>query len=550
MTPQLQRSLGHPVWGPPLDVYLACSKNQVPTVLSHPDDIRNSLDILSTGNATCEVLEICLSLAEHQSELKLTMRPGLLAGCMIALRRYHDENALIKHAFGLLCLRMLALITQGALLECVNPQNITSVTNGVRSHPVLTRNVALVVQSWMAPKYDYPLKQKRYLRDLQWFQSSKANQLACFPKFGGMTSNDIELVLEILSANSELFQRLFRTFDFEGYCSLLFVIWQKLLRVHPVISQTIQLGNLVFRYWVRAYKIEHGVLRYMFIWTVGRLRDAGLTFRLTANSGRDLHTAIEAFVDKTYVPDIPSMDSMATHDVAGLTDFVLDGFKPEVLDMINPLLETLLSRVWVEIEDGDPPDNEAIIRLTASSLMLLSRKFTKGLDWTSLLALLLDEVDLINLLGRALLLHVDPPENKTKIHPIIFFEQRVPGIMRAIRQYAPELIIHTLNEGFGDWLKLFRWISSQHIIGPSRQEVQIQLHRKKLWLEIGVALGYDDRLFPCANPRCTGGDYAILPYDLAGVAMGGDMACVHFAATTLQTGPLNSQPAMKNRPSG
>ncbi|CAE6436968.1 unnamed protein product [Rhizoctonia solani] len=369
MTPQLQRSLGHPVWGPPLDVYLACSKNQVPTVLSHPDDIRNSLDILSTGNATCEVLEICLSLAEHQSELKLTMRPGLLAGCMIALRRYHDENALIKHAFGLLCLRMLALIIQGALLECVNPQNITSVTNGVRSHPVLTRNVALVVQSWMAPKYDYPLKQKRYLRDLQWFESSKANQLACFPKFGGMTSNDIELVLEILSANSELFQRLFRTFDFEGYCSLLFVIWQKLLRVHPVISQTIQLGNLVFRYWVRAYKIEHGVLRYMFIWTVGRLRDAGLTFRLTANSGRDLHTAIEAFVDKTYVPDIPSMDSMATHDVAGLTDFVLDGFKPEVLDMITPLLETLLSRVWVEIEDGDPPDNEAIIRLTASSLM-------------------------------------------------------------------------------------------------------------------------------------------------------------------------------------
>ncbi|KAH7332846.1 hypothetical protein B0J17DRAFT_677816 [Rhizoctonia solani] len=507
MTSQLQRSLIHPVWGPPLDIYLSYSKSQVPVTLPHPDDIRNCLDILTSGNATCESLEICLSLVNSQHELKLTMRQGLLAGCMTALRQYCDENPLIKHAFGLLCLRMLSFITQAALLECVNPQNLTSVTNGARSHPVLTRNVALAVQSWMAPKYDYPLKQKRYLRDLQWVENSETNQHTCLPKFGGMTGSDIEFLLEILSSNSELFQHLFRTYDFQGYCSLLFVIWQKLLWINPIISQTTLLGNLVFRYWTRAYKIEHGVLRYMFIWAVGRLRDAGSSFRLTSSSEEDLLAAIEAFIDKTYVPDIPCMDSMATHDVAGLTDFVVDGFRPEIFDMVTPVLETLLSRVWVEIEDGAPSDSEAIIRLTASSLMLLSRKFLKGLDWTSLLALLLDEVDLINLLGRVLLLNVDPPENKTKSHPIILFKQRVTAIMRAIRECAPELIIYTFNEGFGDWLKTFRWISSQHTIGSSPEEVQIQLLRKEAWLEIGVALGYDDKLLPCANPRCTGGDY-------------------------------------------
>jgi hypothetical protein len=126
------------------------------------------------------------------------------------------------------------------------------------------------------------------------------------------------------------------------------------------------------------------------------------------------------------------MEFMATHDVAGLTDFVVEGFKLEVLDMAIPLLEASFSRVWAEIEDGDPPDNEAINRLTASSLMygqppsfftcsshrysprLLSRKFLKKFDWTSLLALLLDEVDLIDLLGRVLLLHVKVTEDKVK----------------------------------------------------------------------------------------------------------------------------------------
>ncbi|CAE6501707.1 unnamed protein product [Rhizoctonia solani] len=409
MAQQLQRSLAHPIWGLPLDVYLAYTKSQTPINLPHPHDINNSLDVLRTGKVTCEDLEICLSLVNNQIELRSIMRQDLLAGCMTALRQYCGENPLINHSFGLLCLRMLAFITQVALLECVNPQNLTLATNGARSHPDLTKNVALVVQSWMDSEYDYPLKQKRHLRDLQWFEDPKTNQLTCFPKFGGMTSKDIEFLLDTLCANSELCQHLFRTFEFQGYCSLLFVIWQKLLRINPVIPQTAQLGNLAFRYWIRAYKIEHVVLRYMFMWSVGRLRDVCLSLRLTANSERDLRAVVEAFIDKTYVPDLPSMDSMATHDVTGLTDFIVDGFKPEILDMAIPVLETLLSRVWVEIEDGDPPDNEAIIRLTASSLMLLSRKFLKDLNWTAFLALLLDEVDLINLLGRVLLLHIDVP---------------------------------------------------------------------------------------------------------------------------------------------
>ncbi|CAE7143470.1 unnamed protein product [Rhizoctonia solani] len=507
---QLQRPPIHPLWGLPLHVYLTCTNNQAPILLPHLDDINNSLELLSTGEPTCEALELCLSLSGSQSELKLIMRQGLLPGCMAALRRYCNENPLITHAFGLLCLRMLALITQVALLECVNPQNLTSADDGVYSHSALTRNVALVVQSWMAPKYDYPMKQKRHLRDLQWFEDSVTNQLTCLPKVGGMTSNDIEFLLNTLSANSELCQHLFRTFDFQGYCALLFVVWQKLLRINPIISQAAQLGNLVFRYWIRAYKIEHGLLRYMFMWSVGRLRDAGSPLRLTANSEGDLRAVVEAFIDKTYVPDLPSMDSMATHDVAGLTDFVVDAFKPEVYDMAIPVLETLLSRVWVEIEDGDPPDNEAIIRLTNYSLRLLSRKFLKDLDWAALLALLLDEIDLINLLGRVLLLHLDVSGDETRFNPIVLFGQRVTAIMRALRECAPELVAYSFNEKLDDWLKTFRWISSQHIAGTDLEPMQSQLRRKDVWMEIGAALGYDDMLLPCANPRCAGGEYATL----------------------------------------
>jgi hypothetical protein len=139
--------------------------------------------------------------------------------------------------------------------------------------------------------------------------------------------------------------------------------------IRRVVSQSAQLGNLVFRYWPRAYEVEHGVLRYMFIWAIGRLRDAGSSLRLTSNSVGDLRAVIEAFIDKAYAPNIPEAEPIATHDIAGLTDFLVEGFQSEVIDMVNPLLEALLLRAWDEIEDGDPPDNEAIMRLTASTLM-------------------------------------------------------------------------------------------------------------------------------------------------------------------------------------
>ncbi|CAE6463516.1 unnamed protein product [Rhizoctonia solani] len=513
MTQQPEKFLVHPVWGLPLDVYLAHSRNLPPLLPPHPNKVKESLNLLGTGKASIKTLEICLSLVNNQNEITVFMRDDLLAGCMIGLRHYCDENPLIKHSYGLLCLRVLALIIEVALLECVNPQNLTSVTQNARSHKILTRNVALVVQSWMVPQYDYPLKQKRHLRDLQWFMNSETNQHTCFPKFGGLTASDIEFLLEILVSNSGLFQRLFSRSELRGYCSFLFVIWQKLLRINPTIPQTSKLGNLVFRYWICANKIEHSVLRHIFMWTICRLRDAGTSLRLTSNGENELRAVIKCFIDKTYIPNIPSMEFMATHDVAGLTDFVVDGFKPEVLDMAIPLLEASFSRIWAEIEDGDPPDNEAITRLTASTLMLLSRKFLKNFDWTALLALLLDEVDLIDLLGRVLMLHVDVPEDKVKNNPIILFRKRVTATMRAMYECAPELVAYTFNEKFGDWLKTLRWISSQHPSpGPEAKHNfgLDQNHRKDVWMEIGMALGYDDKLFSCNNPRCAGGDYANL----------------------------------------
>ncbi|KAF8703134.1 hypothetical protein RHS03_06264, partial [Rhizoctonia solani] len=513
MSQQLQKYLVHSAWGLPLDVYLAYAKKLPPPLPPHPDKVNDSLDLISTGKASLRDLETCLSLVNNQNEIKVFMREGLLTGCVTALRRYCEENPLIKHAYGLLCLRSLALITEVALLECVNPQNLTSVTQNARSHNILTRNVALVLQSWMAPQYDYPLKQKRHLRDLQWFTDFGSNQFICLPKFGRLAARDIEFILETLVSNSGLLQRLFRNYELQGHCSLLFVIWQKLLRINPIIPQTSKLGNLAFRYWICANKIEHSVLRHMFMWTITRLRDAGSSLRLTSNDANELRTVIECFIDKTYIPNIPSMEFMATHDVAGLTDFVVDGFKPEVLDMAIPLLEALFSRIWAEIEDGDPPDNEAVTRLTASSLMLLSRKFLKSFDWTALLALLLDEVDLVDLLGRVLLLHVKVTEDKRKNNPIILFRKRVTATMRAIYDCAPELVAYTFNEKFGDWLKTLRWISFQHPPqGPDvHNDIGLeQAHRKEVWMEIGMALGYDDKLFECDNPRCPGGDYAIV----------------------------------------
>jgi hypothetical protein len=85
--------------------------------------------------------------------------------------------------------------------------------------------------------------------------------------------------------------------------------------------------------------------------------------------------------------------------------------------------------------------------------------------------------------------------------------------MRAIYECAPEVVAYAFNEKFGDWLKTLRWISFQHPlqdIEPSHYLELDQNHRREVWMEIGMALGYDDKLFPCDNPRCPGADYGIL----------------------------------------
>lgn len=141
---------------------------------------------------------------------------------------------LINHAYGLLCLRMLALILQVAVLECIDKLTFTTVLKDCRTHPVLTRSVAAVVQGWMATEHDYRSRQRRHFRNLKWYRDpEKGNQQTCLPAVGGMSEEDIEFLLRVLNVNSERCQQLFRGYAFQGYCTMLFVIWQKLLNGNP-----------------------------------------------------------------------------------------------------------------------------------------------------------------------------------------------------------------------------------------------------------------------------------------------------------------------------
>jgi hypothetical protein len=85
--------------------------------------------------------------------------------------------------------------------------------------------------------------------------------------------------------------------------------------------------------------------------------------------------------------------------------------------------------------------------------------------------------------------------------------------MRALHECAPQLVAETFNLNFDDWLKTLRWISFQHITSSAGESMHDQLRRKDVWMEVGVALGYDGKLFACGNPRCPGGDYANLVCD-------------------------------------
>lgn len=79
--------------------------------------------------------------------------------------------------------------------------------------------------------------------------------------------------------------------------------------------------------------------------------------------------------------------------------------------------------------------------------------------------------------------------------------------MRALKESVPEAAAGTLTQMFDDWLKTLRWISS-HIKISNLESTKDQTRRKELWMEVGAALGFDNRLFLCGNPRCPGGDFA------------------------------------------
>lgn len=86
-------TLAHPDWGLPLDLYLAQPEiNQTPLLYLDLGRIIQSLNLLKTGEATCETLELCLTLANDHNALRLIIRENLLSGCMLAVRDYFQEN--------------------------------------------------------------------------------------------------------------------------------------------------------------------------------------------------------------------------------------------------------------------------------------------------------------------------------------------------------------------------------------------------------------------------------------------------------------------------
>ncbi|KAF8594790.1 hypothetical protein BDV93DRAFT_529094, partial [Ceratobasidium sp. AG-I] len=470
-------------------------------------EISEAIGIVKSGYPSCADFELLLSLADRTNYLRKFLDGGIVPGCMRLLEEYCETNNIFDHAYGVLCFRTLCLVLQVGMLETINPGILDYVDNLSLPHLEKLDGIGTFMHDISTANTKPPHFGRKFLQDFTWyFPPTERGRSACLPVVGGFAAGDTDFLLSKIYKNTIPCQVVTSTIGIPGFATFLFLTWQQLIFLDAGPEACSALINLTFRYFPIAVPGEHKVLRLIHIWLDQRIACFGVPSRFLPDGQYDMRTATESFTRKLHKPSGDG-EPLGLEDALMLTNFLSEGPPPDDHGLIISLLRAIFTRCWVEL-DGLGARTEiwvGIIRLCGRGLLMISSKFKCDGYVCDLRGTLFPDLDIINLLGRVMLLALKLMKNhdhKDNENTLNSFIEGVDNFLETVIESHKYLF----GGAYDDWFIVHNHLRTQYFPLPQHTDTYTKYVNTcvERWSQImSPELGETNTAL-CAYPRCVG----------------------------------------------
>ncbi|KAF8598103.1 hypothetical protein BDV93DRAFT_354344 [Ceratobasidium sp. AG-I] len=334
------------------------------------NEIENAIKVIqgrdATEKTTCSTLSTVLCLLTRPNELSRLRNTGMLSACVSLLRTYGNQTSgkLFSYEYGHLCYQLLTIIFGvGVLLHTrrfeVFAQQASQFPDPFAIYLMLASKAIKTVED------GFKKRETRATRDWLFGISGWGPDRVFLPEVGGFRNKDITMLLDLMWQDQDTFSKICINTPTAGWSLALFAIESHLqldildhAGERPDIWNTFaRLVTLGFRYSLIARGQESDVVQDVYIRShFAMVRFVGEYYHrppfVSLVDLLDAKTVVEAYIRRgtpafgetplfieVVIASIPLIFGEALHELPNL---------------IPPLFNSILSRLWAEIVDEEP----------------------------------------------------------------------------------------------------------------------------------------------------------------------------------------------------
>ncbi|KAF8597279.1 hypothetical protein BDV93DRAFT_527513 [Ceratobasidium sp. AG-I] len=521
-------------WGPPLEEYLkACTEfpkppasvEQAKAALLALSGRPNSSNLRDFDGISCSTLEDIMSFMYYPAEVGSLYAPISLQ-CFSLLKIYTKHNKLFERAFGYLLLQVLTAATMVNMM--IHNDRFDSVMNrlDMAGRMTNTRSPTLLM-TFVHGIAKVKLNGADGLGGLlDWRVNplSSVKQDLCQIGIGGVSLVDARFLLKHLHSERSMFLIALASKITRGWIYLLHIIWGHLIRLpqkeKSTTSMLSQLRDLIFRCSISTDTPEQ-ILMVHFSDMTNRISIPQPSYPVGVD---DVQMIIDIVVQRISPTSNTLLLSPLPLDfVTDLLDYTFMCLsKQKMHESYSVIFKAAFSRLWYDLTKLPARDvrwlNVApfafrLLGIVVDLIELISLPKMPQNKPVSMALSVLAEIDLVNLLGRLILL-----PTLLKVLPrnlgtdMMVFEgatswiglKPVTELSESLASYSP-LVRHAFADSRPDWLKTRRHIYALFIVCPPGSNLHGHLWQCAIaWRDFGAALGYAEPILrvTCAYPRC------------------------------------------------